>query len=780
MRATTTVTGHVADLGGTAATSNTFVRFTLRGCAGGTPRVLGTALIAPTQGAVWYKDFAADASGNVSGTIYSTRDNTGNGNGDIDCNGSRLAVWYGMSIWQGGKSGPEIPVHAKSSSTLDVTQVTPITTNPVVTSPTGDSTYLRLDAGNSPVTGNLVTTGTLCTQQVNGVLVVGCGANTTVQITLNNVTTPGSEVFAPCGTYNLASGLNFPSFPVNFTGADKNCAILNFSIASGIGMSPWYGSRVTHFTIQGLKTGSALGLNGGAAAWVTLTGYTTANNNISPTFANANGHIYKETVASCTSGASEPTWPTIPAGTVNDANCTWQESGLMAVEVYDNIFDGWANQQLNTGGNNYGWKIHDNVFRNSGTESILIGQNSQKMNVYSNQFDSLGSNAVDVNGSYNIVQHNIITRCGLNGGGGGIDHDAIVVFSNSTSNTDYNIIQGNSITSCTESAIIVKASPGSHANYGVIADNVISLTSGTANNGDGINIDGTSGGTETGWTIANNVVQANQRYGITVGVGPAFTITNTTITGNTVIGNGTGGTFSGIHLDGGGTGTLNDTTIAFNTALSNSAANQIDYANAGIARVNDVCNKTDITNNPGCILSGPTNSYKFLYVDGYSGTRGSNATALWGDNVTSTLFHIQPPGGKLFNFDGSNGNFQSSNVIANQGTACTNGELALSAGWQSTGSATVTAVAGNGQTCSWTITTGTTTAANPTITDTLTNALPAATTVCWMSINGGTHTAIAGESLRQTTLSATAPIFTANFTPTAGGTTYFVTRGCGP
>jgi len=119
-------------------------------------------------------------------------------------------------------------------------------------------------------------------------------------------------------------------------------------------------------------------------------------------------------------------------------------------------------------------------------------------------------------------------------------------------------------------------------------------------------------------------------------------------------------------------------------------------------------------------------------------------------------------------------------VDVNAVTPCTNGELALSAGWQSSGAATVTAVLGTGQTCSWTITTGTTTAANPTVTDTLTNALPTATTVCWMNIYGGTHTPVAGESLRQTTLSATAPIFTANFTPTAAGTTYFVTRGCGP
>jgi hypothetical protein len=127
------------------------------------------------------------------------------------------------------------------------------------------------------------------------------------------------------------------------------------------------------------------------------------------------------------------------------------------------------------------------------------------------------------------------------------------------------------------------------------------------------------------------------------------------------------------------------------------------------------------------------------------------------------------------------GSVRGSQAIADQGTACTNGELALSAGWQSTGAATVTAVAGNGQTCSWTITTGTTTAANPTVTDTLTNALPTATTVCEMNIHGGTHTfPAAGEYFQQTTLSATAPVFTANFTPSAGGTTYFVTRRCGP
>jgi hypothetical protein len=145
---TTTIIGHIADLGTISQTGNTFVRFTLRGCGGGQPRSLGVALIAPTQGQAWFKDFAANTAGNVSGTIYSTRDATGLLGGDIDCNGSRTAVWYGMTIWQGGKSGPEIPVHAINGGTLNVSSVTPITFNPVVTAPTGDTTYCRLDAGN--------------------------------------------------------------------------------------------------------------------------------------------------------------------------------------------------------------------------------------------------------------------------------------------------------------------------------------------------------------------------------------------------------------------------------------------------------------------------------------------------------------------------------------------------------------------------------------------------------------------------------------------------------
>jgi hypothetical protein len=154
--------------------------------------------------------------------------------------------------------------------------------------------------------------------------------------------------------------------------------------------------------------------------------------------------------------------------------------------------------------------------------------------------------------------------------------------------------------------------------------------------------------------------------------------------------------------------------------------------------------------------------------------------------VTGNLFDIQIPGiaskvvGDTNGNLGALGRIVAAGPVLELGTACTNAELALSAGWQSTGSATVSAARGRGQTCSWKITTGTTTAANPTVTDTLTNPLPDASIDCEMNIHGGTHTAVAGEAFLHTGFSATAPSFAFQGTPTPGGTSYFVTRRCGP
>jgi hypothetical protein len=185
----------------------------------------------------------------------------------------------------------------------------------------------------------------------------------------------------------------------------------------------------------------------------------------------------------------------------------------------------------------------------------------------------------------------------------------------------------------------------------------------------------------------------------------------------------------------------------------------------------------------GFTAIGNVTSSGALDVSWINGTANSAVEWCWSSGCRRYDYPNLGPGNYQLAATVQNITQQDSLFIANQGSVCTNGELALSAGWQVTGSASVTAVAGLGQTCSWTITTGTTTSANPTITDTLTNALPAATTRCWMFLEYGpasTHTAAAGEGFAQTTLSATAPVFTFNGTPTAAGKTYLVVRTCGP
>lgn len=139
--ASTTVTGTMGNLGTGTVNNGAFIRFWLRGCGGNQPRVNGLALIGPSQGGVFYFDFAAGAGGTISGTLYSTRDSTGLLGGDIECGGSLLAVWYGMQAFVGGQGGPEIPVHAKSGIALDISTVAPLSINPV-TAATSPGTFV--------------------------------------------------------------------------------------------------------------------------------------------------------------------------------------------------------------------------------------------------------------------------------------------------------------------------------------------------------------------------------------------------------------------------------------------------------------------------------------------------------------------------------------------------------------------------------------------------------------------------------------------------------------
>jgi hypothetical protein len=219
LSATTTVAGNIKTLGATSA-GNSFVRFWLRGCNGNQPRVNAVAIVPSNTNGQFYFDFAASSVGAVSGTLYSTRDATGLLGGEIDCGGSHTAAWYGMQVFRNSVGGPETPVHAKNTGILDVTSVTPVTTNPVTTSPTGDTTYLRTDAGNSPVTGpvqfNAVVTPSAGVCNPRGPLdVVACyGADPTAvtdsTAALNAAFSAASNAtrYIPAGVYKISGTLN--------------------------------------------------------------------------------------------------------------------------------------------------------------------------------------------------------------------------------------------------------------------------------------------------------------------------------------------------------------------------------------------------------------------------------------------------------------------------------------------------------------------------------------------------------------------------------------------
>lgn len=239
-QSTTTVTGTIKNLGTGNVSSGTFVRFWLRGCAGNLPRINGTGIIAPTLGNVFYFDMVPNSSGVISGTLYSTRDSTGLLGGAIECGGSTTAVWYGYQPYLNGKAGPETPIAAKASATIDISNITPLTTNPVITAPTGDSTYLRLDAGNGPLSaalagpfsvtgtgsfsgnetvgGTLGVTGATTLSSLNTIIFADqqsgadmCAKIITAATAIQNGTTTASTILVPAGSFACTSQLLFPN-----------------------------------------------------------------------------------------------------------------------------------------------------------------------------------------------------------------------------------------------------------------------------------------------------------------------------------------------------------------------------------------------------------------------------------------------------------------------------------------------------------------------------------------------------------------------------------------
>jgi len=210
----TNVSGSIKSLAEAAVGSanNAVLRFVLQGTGQSQPTIVGTAILAPFSGNnQFYVDLPADANGNVSGTIYSTRAADGVAGGDISVSGSTTAVYYDMMVVAGGVSGPRQSIHAKNGATLDPSSVTPITTLPVVSAPTGDGTYAQLTGGNTPFTGfiqfNAGFSGNA--KKLNGVRFADqfAGANGGAQI--NSAL---SDLGSSAGRIQAVEGLTFGGF----------------------------------------------------------------------------------------------------------------------------------------------------------------------------------------------------------------------------------------------------------------------------------------------------------------------------------------------------------------------------------------------------------------------------------------------------------------------------------------------------------------------------------------------------------------------------------------
>jgi hypothetical protein len=119
--AQTTVSGHLSTLGGTAITSNAFVRFRLRNYSGNIPRLVGTGVCAAGEvlplrsgGAIYY-DVAPNSSGVISTTLC--------GNDAI----SPTNTFYSVELWANGTAAAQQNFFI-TGPTFNIDTAAPITT----------------------------------------------------------------------------------------------------------------------------------------------------------------------------------------------------------------------------------------------------------------------------------------------------------------------------------------------------------------------------------------------------------------------------------------------------------------------------------------------------------------------------------------------------------------------------------------------------------------------------------------------------------------------------
>lgn len=206
-----------------------------------------------------------------------------------------------------------------------------------------------------------------------------------------------------------------------------------------------------------------------------------------------------------------------------------------------------------------------------------------------------------------------------------------------------------------------------------------------------------------------------------------------------------------------------------------------------------------------------TNAYGF-YIEAQKTTGVTNGFGIYQAGANDTNYfagpvelvssggggvnHVAPPTASLFTITDpaltgtsaltvENVALRQQQLISDQGIVLANGNIGTLTGWGTSASAAVCASPGYSQTGCFTITSGSGSfVAAPTVTVTLPNALPSANTLCGLRVVDITGS---GGAImwNETTVSATAPVFTAKtntgaaFTP-AASETYTMYLECGP
>lgn len=433
---TAAVTGKVVDPSTTNQTVNTSVQFELTGCSGNQPRYNGVALLWPV-----IHRFYTDASGNVSGTVYRSD--------YITCGTSTASNKWRMTISQNGQTSPPCDVRI-TSATFDATTPNCLNAQPTVTAPTDTTTWAKLDATNTPFTGNVQARSLekmYFADQFNTIQLAITAAGTTGAVVIPS-SYAGSDAFTnPNGipVIDLRLGPGAFAGETNVMQYGAKCDGITDDVARFVTAAT---SGIKYITLPFGRTCAVVGTVGGAIP-ITTTGQKW----------NLNGSTVKNIGAAGTilfSATDVDDWA-IYGGTIQGVNGGTLGGPTSEALVYAAGGHGWKvfnNSLINSNG----WAVkrdpgsgtsprgeHGVIYGNTGHHvyygmEFTAGTGSEYVDVVGNQFSTFNFGAAIEAGNITLVANNFVD--GVNGiyVGPGTNHaHGVIAHNNINHNSGYNV-----------------------------------------------------------------------------------------------------------------------------------------------------------------------------------------------------------------------------------------------------------------------------------------------------------------------------------------------------